>query len=89
MTPVQGNLFFVTANVDKQYDLELWKSDGTAEGTVMVKSKFAEPRPAHLDELTAVGPTLFFLVNDFIHGKVLWKSDGTAAGTVMVKDFTP
>ena len=66
---------------------ELWKSDGTAAGTVMVKdirSGRADSSPA---EFTAVGNTLYFRADDGTNGYELWKSDGTATGTVMVKDI--
>ena len=66
---------------------ELWKSDGTAAGTMMVKdinngSDYGSP---YL--LTAVGNTLYFRADDGINGRELWKSDGTEAGTMMVKDI--
>ena len=76
ITNVNGTLFFGATS--------LWKSDGTEAGTVQVKyiSDYTPQR------LTAVGSTLFFVVDDGIgHGSELWKSDGTAAGTVMVKDI--
>ncbi|MGB0378589.1 MAG: ELWxxDGT repeat protein, partial [Poseidonia sp.] len=67
---------------------ELWKSDGTASGTVMVKDIKSggngDSAPSHL---TVVGNTLFFFAGDGINGGELWKSDGTASGTVMVKDI--
>jgi len=65
---------------------ELWRSDGTAEGTYMLKdirpgSSSSTPRM-----LTPIDGTLYFtaFVNGF--GTELWKSDGTAEGTVMVAD---
>jgi ELWxxDGT repeat protein len=67
---------------------ELWKSDGTAAGTVMVKD--IDPGSGGglgSDFLTNVGGTLFFAATDGTTGLELWKSDGTAAGTVMVKDI--
>jgi RNA polymerase sigma factor (sigma-70 family) len=70
----------------------LWKSDGTAAGTVMVKEinpNFNPHLPTVLGNVTAVGRTLFFVADDGVHGRKLWKSDGTAAGTIMVKDVSP
>lgn len=55
--------------------LELWKSDGTAAGTVMVKD-------INVGEGNGGGSQL---IN--INGYELWKSDGSATGTVMVKDI--
>ena len=77
---------------------ELWKTDGTAAGTVLVKdinpggySGYGGyyPDSSFPANLTNVGGTLFFTANDGINGAELWKSDGTTAGTVMVKDISP
>jgi ELWxxDGT repeat protein len=69
--------------------MELWKSDGTAAGTVMVKDIYPGSSGGGAGNLTNVGGTLFFSAIDGVHGGALWKSDGTAAGTVMVKDVWP
>jgi ELWxxDGT repeat protein len=85
-----GNTLFFSAN-DGVNGTELWKSDGTAAGTVLVKDIFPgsgfyiSSNPCNL---TAVGSTLFFSANDGVN-RELWKSDGTAAGTVLVKDIRP
>ncbi len=74
-----GMLFFNSGGA-------LWKSDGTPAGTTLVKSiSFLTP----LTNLTVTGSTLFFMVNDDIHGRELWKSDGTEAGTMLLKDIYP
>ena len=82
-----ARLFFA-AN-DGTQGTELWKSDGTAAGTVLVKD--INPGSAGFTPryLTNVNGTLFFSANDGTHGVELWKSDGTAAGTVLVKDIRP
>lgn len=84
---VNGTLFF-TAN-NGVNGVELWKSNGTAAGTVMVK----DLRPGALTSsptlLTNVNGTLFFVANDGITGPELWKSNGTAAGTQLVKNINP
>mgnify|MGYP002632997967 CR=1 FL=1 len=67
---------------------ELWKSDGTAAGTVLVKEIYSSTSTgSYPGDLTAVGSTLLFAANDGDHGQELWRSDGTAAGTVIVKDI--
>ena len=67
---------------------ELWKSDGTAAGTVLVKDINPGGIGSIPVNLTNVNGTLFFSADDGAHGEELWKSDGTAAGTVLVKDIT-
>ena len=68
---------------------ELWKSDGTAAGTLLVKDVNPGSGPSDPSGLTNVNGTLFFAANDGTSGVELWKSDGTAAGTVLVKDINP
>jgi ELWxxDGT repeat protein len=65
---------------------ELWKSDGTQEGTVMVKDIDEGSSGSSAYYLFGVGDTLYFTADDGINGDALWKSDGTQEGTVMVKD---
>ena len=69
------------------YGTELWKSDGTAAGTVMVKDIYSGNQAGNPTGLTLVDNTLYFRAYDGTNGYELWKSDGTAAGTVMVKDI--
>ena len=82
-----GGILFFTAN-DGSSGMELWKSDGTAAGTVIVRdiNPLGSASPQFL---TAVGGTLFFFASDGVSGTELWKSDGTTAGTVQVKDINP
>jgi ELWxxDGT repeat protein len=85
LTDVGGTLFFVAPTARGS---ELWKSDGTANGTTLVKiftSQTLGPR-----SLVAFNGTLFFgAQGDVADGLELWKSDGTEAGTVMVRDLRP
>lgn len=67
--------------------IELWKSNGTAAGTAMLKDINIGNASSTPTSLTVVGSTLFFAANDGINGTELWKSDGSAAGTVLVKDI--
>lgn len=80
-----GTLFF-GAN-DGVAGYELWKSDGTAAGTTLVKDIKTGLTSSNLSSLTNVNGTVFFVANDGSSGAELWKSDGTAAGTVLVKDI--
>ena len=86
LTDVGGTLFFSAD--DSTHGRELWKSDGTEGGTVMVKDINPDGSSGP-GSLTDVGGTLFFSARDSTHGRELWKSDGTEGGTMMVKDFDP
>jgi ELWxxDGT repeat protein len=84
---VTGVAFF-TAN-DGTHGAELWRSNGTAAGTVLVKDIDPGSAGSSPSGLTNVNGTLFFQANDGTHGVELWRSNGTAAGTRMVKDIDP
>ena len=69
---------------------ELWKSDGSSIGTVVVKDIYPGNTGSVLNQsLANVNGILYFTANDGTNGSELWKSDGTDAGTVMVYDINP
>jgi ELWxxDGT repeat protein len=74
---------------DGRHGYELWRSNGTARGTRMVKDIRQGPLSSQVFSLTNVAGTLYFTADDGIHGAELWRSDGTAAGTRLVKDINP
>jgi ELWxxDGT repeat protein len=84
MAAVNGTLFF--AAYEDSMGMELWKSDGTWDGTVLVKDidPLGSSDPY---ELTAVNGTLFFRTDDGITDREIWKSDGTPEGTMLLKDI--
>ena len=78
---VNGVAFFSAS--DGSHGSELWKSDGTAAGTVMVKDIVPGPSSSDPSAMVVVGDKVYFFVT--ISGSTqLWSSDGTDAGTVMV-----
>ncbi|MBD0256288.1 MAG: T9SS type A sorting domain-containing protein, partial [Cytophagales bacterium] len=94
---VNGTLFFV-AHAAGLGD-ELWKSDGTAAGTTLVKDLAAGPQSAFnmyrsddgpAGTFAAVNGALYFSTAGSYYGlpPTLWRSDGTAAGTQVVESFT-
>ena len=89
-----GSVYFQADNQPPAYGgddagNELWKTDGTAAGTAMVKDINPGFYGSNPSNLTVSNGTLFFTANDQAHGSELWKSDGTTSGTVMVKDIKP
>jgi ELWxxDGT repeat protein len=89
LTIVNGTLFFKARTSYPNTGWELWKTDGTALGTVMVKDIDPGPGDSTPSVLTEVNGTLFFAADLPATGFELWKSDGTEAGTLMVKDILP
>lgn len=99
--PVQ-DFFYIHVNVLVSYNPytyrdELWKSDGTSEGTVLVKrfdnrgmiSTPIEIGSASKDyqNNTVLGNEMYFTGYSTAHGSEMWKTDGTEGGTFMVKDL--
>lgn len=76
-----------SAPYDSTGGVELWKSDGTASGTVRVKDIRSGTASAYPHFFTNVGGILYFIADNGVTGDALWKSDGTGVGTVLVKDI--
>jgi ELWxxDGT repeat protein len=69
---------------------ELWRTDGTAAGTTLVKAiRVVGTGGSSPRSITTIGNQVFFFADDGVNGYELWKSDGTAAGTVLTKDINP
>jgi ELWxxDGT repeat protein len=79
-----GATLYFTAN-DGVNGFELWRSDGTAAGTLLVKDIFPGSLNAYRRYLTDVGGALFFNANNGVNGWELWKSDGTAYAPAAVR----
>jgi len=82
---LNGAFYFVAK--DETYGEELWKSDGTQVGTMLVKDIYPGRYSSDISELIVVNGALYFQADDGLHGLELWKSDGTKAGTVLLKDI--
>ncbi|HNU13255.1 MAG TPA: hypothetical protein PKI55_02275, partial [Chitinophagaceae bacterium] len=86
-TLVEMNGFLYFAATTTANGNELWKTDGTSAGTVMVKDINPGTTGTTLANLVVINNVLYFSATTSASGSELWKSDGTDAGTVLVKDI--
>jgi ELWxxDGT repeat protein len=87
---VSGDKLYFSASDISIWDdtgkgLELWVSDGTSDGTKVIKDIREGEEASNPFNLTDVGGTLYFTANDDIRGRDLWRSDGTPEGTRIVR----
>ena len=85
---ITGRTLYFTAD-DGVNGSELWKTDGTPEGTVLVEDIQPGGGGSLPLNFVLLGRTLYFTADDGEHGRELWKSDGTARGTRLVEDIAP
>ena len=87
---LSGETLFFKA-CDEEANSELWRSDGTAEGTWRVAEINASTDNANPQDLTAVGDRLFFTAEfrRYNKNRTLWYTDGTEGGTGQVVEFRP
>ncbi len=93
-----GTTIYFTANdgpgtTPGLHGQELWKTDGTATGTVLVKDINTHtfdfhPTGSNPEKLIDFNGTLIFDAQEYMDHEP-WKSDGTTAGTIMLKDINP
>ncbi|MBV6439916.1 MAG: hypothetical protein EPGJADBJ_01571 [Saprospiraceae bacterium] len=84
---LDGKLLFV-AN-DGATGEELWLTDGTETGTVLLKDINAGAGNSNIRFLSILDGKVFFRGNDGTNGNELWSTDGTEAGTQMLKNINP
>ena len=85
---MNGTLYFSAC--EPTSGCELWKSDGTSDGTVLVKDINPGPEASEPDiPPLSVNGALLFGAFEPSTGAELWKTDGTPQGTVLFKDINP
>jgi ELWxxDGT repeat protein len=99
INPGTGNAFFYGSNANFQgivfenklyftaddgvYGHELWVTDGTALGTMMIKD-INTSGDSYPQNYFIVNNELFFIARDQAYYRQIWKTDGTTAGTVRI-----
>ncbi|WP_159949305.1 T9SS type A sorting domain-containing protein [Polaribacter septentrionalilitoris] len=84
-----NEIYFGGGGLDRNGNIdvnELWKTDGTTEGTVLVKvidSDFV----VHPSRFIKVGNELIFGGVTKNEGQELWRTDGTESGTMLIQDY--
>lgn len=82
-TTVDGQVFFAASAGD--FTQEVWKTDGTPGGTMLVKDVYSGIPGYSLTNFINYNGILVFTVYSGGGGNELWKSDGTTGGTTMIK----
>lgn len=87
-------LYFVASgaggtNNSQNTGRELWKSDGTSGGTVVVSDIIPGTSSSINGQanLTVIGSVIYFVAEDTQNGRELWRTSGTATSTKMVKNI--
>jgi ELWxxDGT repeat protein len=89
-----GSVVYFIADDQRSLGRALWRTDGTAAGTHLVKDPQGGMDPCctvgnRMVLYTGYRGDLYFESKGAGLGQELWKSDGTAAGTTIVKDLNP
>jgi ELWxxDGT repeat protein len=78
---------------DELHGSELWRTDGSEEGTWLVKDinpgTGSSSTTVALYHMAEVNGLTFFWADEPVHGVELWMTDGTEAGTALVADLDP
>jgi len=80
---------FVFSAITDTYGNELWITDGTTAGTVIVKDLFTGANGSEPSGFTTVGTNTYFVAENAAGNKELWLTNGSTAGTVKLKDINP
>ncbi len=78
---IAGGIEYFAAD-DGLHGRELWRTDGTTSGTLLVKDIAPGEGSSYPSSMLAFGDTLVFIAQREPYWCALWRSDGTDAGTI-------
>ncbi len=89
MSLINKLLYFIAT--DGSASRQLWKTDGTTTGTVLVKNIDEDRFQGGFfnSVVLSANEKLFFMGYDSLNGNEVWVSDGTEAGTSILKNIQP
>jgi ELWxxDGT repeat protein len=83
---VLGNTLIMAHN-DGIHGIELWRTDGSAAGTVFIKDIFPGRASSSPDLLTTFAGRVWFRADDGTNGSELWQTGGNPDDTSLVRDI--
>ncbi len=86
---ISGNVMYFSGYTPVTTGSELWRTDGTAAGTYIVKDIKPGVGNSNPSSFCKIGNDVFFFAQQTGFERKLWKTDGTEAGTVQVPVAEP
>jgi ELWxxDGT repeat protein len=74
---------------DTNTGVELWRTDGTAAGTGLVKDIRPGSLSSSITSMFGAGDLVYFVAYLETYGREIWRSDGTSDGTHLLEDIAP
>lgn len=84
-----GNYLLFAASGSAASGIELWRSDGTAASTILVKEINMGSVPSNPRYFYNYKNRVLFAATNAATGDEIWATNGTEAGTVLLKDINP